>query len=137
MWDGCCLSLSLLKKWTTDGSPLLRPRNGSETQDDGAGASSDGTSSERGSAVVLKSLCGFGDGRTATDVGGAEYVVSERQKMLRQNAKSSQDNCGLSGTLAENLAAHVARSESPVDIESNMRSPQCSCLRRRLQKSAD
>ena len=25
--------------------------------------------SERGSAVVLKSLCGFGDGRTATDVG--------------------------------------------------------------------
>ena len=46
--------------------------------------------SERGSAVVLKSLCGFDDGNRCRS--GA----SERQKMLRQNAKSSQDNCGLS-----------------------------------------
>ena len=118
------LSSALLK--VDDGSPLLRSRNGSEAQDDG-------TSSERGSAVVLKSLCGFGDGRTATDVGGAEYVVSGRQKMLRQNAKSSQDNCGLSGTLAENLAAHDAAQLNGlfgVDMESGM----SSCLRRRLQK---
>ena len=118
--------LSILKKWTTDHLYYVQEMEERVAMERRA--------RERSGFEVFVRFRRRTDGNRCRS--GAEYVVSERQKMLRQNAKSSQDNCGLSGTLAEKLAAHDAAQLNGlfgVDMESGM----SSCLRRRLQKRAN